>query len=258
MEKIEFRITKICHIIERRNAAGWHMSNICSKHYVIVFVLDGEAEYSIGGEPHLLQKNNMYIFSPNLLRSGKTDPQNPWSFISIMFDMELNEEARNFFDRSILAWHNMGTYQKLFSEASKAWTGKDPLFKVKCSMLLTEIVYQLFLSNLPHQNTPHTKKLEYARSVIQQNFKNEISVEELAKSLDMSVSYFRRLFHKVYGYSPMQYIMNLRIENARDLLLSGEVNVTEAAHLSGFDDIYYFSRLFKAKTGVSPSKLQKM
>ena len=51
--------------------------------------------------------------------------------------------------------------------------------------------------------------------------------------------------------------MDLRIENARDLLLSGEVNVTEAAHLSGFNDIYYFSSLFKRKTGYSPIQLLK-
>jgi len=55
--------------------------------------------------------------------------------------------------------------------------------------------------------------------------------------------------------SPMQYIINLRIENARDLLLSGEVNVTEAARLSGFEDIYYFSTLFKRKTGSTPTEL---
>ncbi len=50
-------------------------------------------------------------------------------------------------------------------------------------------------------------------------------------------------------------IINLRIENARDLLLSGEVNVTEAAELSGFEDIYYFSTLFKKKTGTTPTQL---
>ena len=50
-------------------------------------------------------------------------------------------------------------------------------------------------------------------------------------------------------------ILYLRIENARDLLLSGEVNVTEAARLSGFEDIYYFSTLFKRKTGSTPTEL---
>lgn len=258
MESIEFWITNICHIIEREHAIGWHKSNICSKHYAIVFVLDGEAEYSIDGQQYLLHKNDLYIFSPNLPRTGKTSPHNPWSFISIMFDMELNETARNLFNCSVLAWHNMEACQKLFSEASKTWTSRDPLFKTKCNILLTDILYQLLLSSLSHRDVPHIKKLEYARSIIQENFKKELSVEALASTVDMSVSYFRRLFHKVYGYSPMQYITNLRIEYARDLLLSGEVNVTEAAHISGFDDIYYFSRLFKAKTGVSPSKLQKL
>ena len=257
MENIEFWITDICHIIERKNAIGWHLSNICSKHHVIVFVLDGEAKYTIDGQQYMLRKNDLYIFSPNLPRTGKTFPHNPWSFISIMFDMELNETARNFLNCPVLAWHNMESCQTLFSEASKTWTSRDPLFKAKCNILLTDILYQLFLSSLSYRDVPHIKKLEYARSLIQENFRKELSVEALANTVDMSISYFRRLFHNVYGYSPMQYITNLRIEHARDLLLSGEVNVTEAAHLSGFDDIYYFSRLFKAKTGVSPSKLQK-
>ena len=105
------------------------------------------------------------------------------------------------------------------------------------------------------QKVPHIKRLEKARNTIQENFRQDLSVEKLAESIGMSVSYFRRLFHEAYGCAPMQYIINLRIENARDLLLSGEVNVTEAARLSGFEDIYYFSTLFKRKTGSTPMEL---
>ena len=101
------------------------------------------------------------------------------------------------------------------------------------------------------------EQLEHARRVMQEHFREDLSVESLAESADMSIAYFRRLFVKAYGISPMQYLMNLRIEHARDLLLSGEVNVTEAALLSGFDDIYYFSKVFKTKTGRTPSDLIK-
>ncbi len=257
MEQFDFRITEITRVIERRNASGWHVENMQYKNeFVVVIVLDGETEYIIDREKYLARKNDILIFPPGILRSGRTDSKNPWSFISVIFRMDLNEEAKEYFNKSILIWRNSGdSLRKLFVEASHAWTGKNPLFQVKCCMAATEILYKFLLSEMPYHKVPHIKKLEKARNTIQENFRQELSVEELAKSIDMSVSYFRRLFHEAYGCSPMQYIINLRIENARDLLLSGEVNVTEAARLSGFEDIYYFSTLFKRKTGSTPTEL---
>ena len=259
MNNIDYRITEISHIIQRPTTTDWHIENMCyDKEYVMVIVLDGETEYIVDHQKYVVHKNDLLIFSPKILRSGKTNLQNPWGFVSIVFCMDMNDEARDFFDRPILIWHDIKEdTRKLFLDAAKVWLGKNPLYQIKCSLLITEIIYKIILAKLPYNKIPHIKKLENARIFIQENFRDEISVEALAESIGMSVSYFRRLFHEAYDYSPMQYIINLRIENARDLLLSGEVNVSEAARLSGFDDIYYFSTLFKRKTGSSPSQLLK-
>lgn len=257
MENLDFKITEISHVIERQNAIGWHAENIqYEDKFVAVIILDGKTEYIVDDHKYLVIKNDIIIFPPGVSHSGRTDSEHPWSFISVIFRMDLIEEAIYYFNKSILIWGNCGeSLRKLFIETSRAWTGKNPLYQVKCRLTATEILYQLLLSEMPYHKVPHIKKLEKARNTIQENFRQELSVEELAKSIDMSVSYFRRLFHEAYGCSPMQYIINLRIENARDLLLSGEVNVTEAAHLSGFEDIYYFSTLFKRKTGITPTGL---
>ena len=259
MEHLDFRITEICRIIERPTTTDWHVDNMCyAEEFVMVIVLRGETEYFINKEKYMARKNDLLIFPPGIVRSGRTNPQNPWGFVSIIFRMELNTEAKQFFNKSLLIWHDMNdSVRKLFLEASKAWTGKNPLYQIKCYLSATEILYKIILSEMPYHKVPHIKKLEKTRKYIQENFRNDVSVEGLAASIDMSVSYFRQLFHQAYGCSPMQYIMNLRIENARDLLLSGEVNVTEAAALSGFDDIYYFSTLFKRKTGYTPSQLSR-
>lgn len=259
MENIHFQITEICRIIERPTTADWHIEEMYyAKEFVMVLVLDGETEYIINGRRYMARKDDLVVFPPGIVRSGKTNPQNPWSFVSIIFCMDLNEDAKNYFNKSILIWKDMkDSARKLFQDASKAWTGKNPLYQVKCSLLATEILYKIILAEMPYHKVPHIKKLERARGFIQENFRSEISIEELSESVDMSTAYFRRLFHDAYGYSPMQYIMNLRIENARDLLLSGEVNVTEAARLSGFENIYYFSALFKRKTGSTPTELLK-
>lgn len=257
MEDINFRITEVTRIIHRTNSAGWRVENLYyEKDYVIALVLDGETEYIINDKKYLVQKNDVILFPPKTMRSGQTDPQHPWSFINITFRMKTNESADTYFNKSIQVWKNAGdAIRKHFQEASGAWTGKNPLYQVRCSLLATEILYKMILSEMPYQKLAHIKKLEKARNMIQENFRNEISIEELAASIDLSVSYFRRLFHEAYGCSPMQYIINLRIENARDLLQSGEVNVTEAALSSGFEDIYYFSTLFKRKTGSTPSQI---
>ena len=257
MENLDFNITEIVRIVERPNSKGWHIENMCyNEEYVMVIVLNGETEYTIHDRKYIARKNDFMIFSPKIVRSGKTSPLNPWSFISIIFRMDMNEEAKTFFNKSIFIRHDANDMmRKLFLAASKAWTGKDSLYQVNCRILASQILYKAVLAEMPYHKVPHIKKLGKARLEIQDHFRENISVEALADSIDMSVSYFRRLFNEAYGYSPMQYIMNLRIENARDLLQSGEVNVTEAARLSGFEDIYYFSALFKRKTGSTPTEV---
>lgn len=257
MENIDFRITEISRIIERSNSIGWHMENTCyDEYYAVVYILNGETEYHVDKKKYIVRKDDIIIFPPKAIRSGKTSPEHPWSFINILFRMETNESSDRYFNKSVLIFKNADdTIRRQFIDASSSWISKNPLYQIKCNYLATEILYKIILSEMPYHKVPHIKKLEKARKTIQDNFRSNVSVEELAAAAGLSVSYFRRLFRKAYGTSPMQYIMDLRIETARDLLLSGEANVTEAARLSGFDDVYYFSTLFKRKTGNTPSQL---
>ena len=73
----------------------------------------------------------------------------------------------------------------------------------------------------------------------------------------MSVSWFLRNFKQVTGKSPMQYILNIRINNAVSLLESTDYNVTEIATIIGYDNPLYFSRIFTKQKGVSPSAFRK-
>jgi AraC-like DNA-binding protein len=70
----------------------------------------------------------------------------------------------------------------------------------------------------------------------------------------MSTVYFRELFHKVYGVSPMNYIQNLRIRRAKEMLRSDYSSITDIAFALGYNNIYEFSKAFKKHTGVPPTK----
>jgi AraC-like DNA-binding protein len=89
---------------------------------------------------------------------------------------------------------------------------------------------------------------------IKENYTNDINVEQLAEMADLSLCYFVTVFKTVIGKSPKDYLIDCRIEQAKQLLIETEHNVTEVAALVGYDDASYFSNLFKQREGVSPSE----
>ena len=81
----------------------------------------------------------------------------------------------------------------------------------------------------------------------------ELSNLSLAKICNVSEVYFRKTFKKKYGISPKQYILNMRITRAKELLSEGMCAVGRVAELCGFSSVYHFSRSFRAITGSVPS-----
>ena len=83
------------------------------------------------------------------------------------------------------------------------------------------------------------------------------SVAALAKQHGFSVSHFSRVFEAVAGVRPQPFLIAARIDHTREMLALTPASVGSIAHTAGFSDIYYFSRLFKQRVGVSPSVFRK-
>lgn len=81
-----------------------------------------------------------------------------------------------------------------------------------------------------------------------------ISNSSLAAMLGVSEVYFRKLFLSHFGVTPKQYILNLRIQKAKQLLTDTPYTVTAIAELCGFGSLYHFCRAFKAKVGMTPTQ----
>jgi transcriptional regulator GlxA family with amidase domain len=126
-----------------------------------------------------------------------------------------------------------------------------------------QLLYDIIatLAERQSQNEPGfllRKRLEPALEVIRMNMANSsLSVEEAAKTLRLTRTHFERLFMKAYGMTPLKFIKNMRIEHAKDLLRGAFYNISEIAYMSGFGDLYYFSKVFKNETGMPPSDYRK-
>ncbi len=89
------------------------------------------------------------------------------------------------------------------------------------------------------------------------HFDEHVSIEHLAGSVFMSASRLRQIFSDVMGRSPVDYLRHLRIERAKVLLSSTDLNVTEISKQAGFGDPVYFSRVFRMETGETPSDYRR-
>ncbi|OKP78464.1 hypothetical protein A3842_14520 [Paenibacillus sp. P3E] len=103
--------------------------------------------------------------------------------------------------------------------------------------------------------------ISQSKTYIDTHFGHSLTREKLARMTGMSVAHYSRLFKKQVGQSPMEYLNTVRIQNAGDLLLRSEITLREAANRVGYQDEFYFSRKFKAATGIPPTvyvKKQRM
>jgi len=103
----------------------------------------------------------------------------------------------------------------------------------------------------------HTERMHEARCLLLEQATREVDLPALASSLGLSYSRFRAAFKEQSGFSPKQYQLHIRINRAKALLAHGGQSVGEIADQLGFNSVYYFSRLFKSMTGVSPTAYRR-
>ena len=82
---------------------------------------------------------------------------------------------------------------------------------------------------------------------------NDWSIEGLAQQLIMSKSHFEHTYKKIFGISPMNEVINSRIENAKFILTSTDISVKQIAEMCGYKSDIHFMRQFKSRLGVTPS-----
>lgn len=100
-----------------------------------------------------------------------------------------------------------------------------------------------------------TELIAPATNAIRESFTDgELSVRYLAELCGISEVYLRRLFLRVFGVSPKEYIVKKRIEYAKSLLRSGDFSVSAVAALCGYSEPCHFSREFTRRVGVAPSQ----
>ena len=236
------------------------------RHFLLTLITRGRGIQILNGEEISFCEGDLFLLSPvdfhkNVIAAGES-----YDFFGVRFTFE-SLDPRLF---AVFAYHALpihlslpqDSYQRacaLFSELVGE-TG-DALPSDISDVYKKTLVEQLMILILRRldQSAPSAKSSFAVRMLgyIYSNFSEDIGVEDAAAFAGYTPNYFNTLFKAAFGSPFFEYLRSLRLEYAKNLILSGELSMTEVALESGFLSLSHFSRRFKEKYGISPVQLRK-
>ncbi len=211
----------------------------------LAFRISGSVTIYCGDSEHYINTNDILYLPQYMGYTAKyTDTEIVvFHFVTMQNDREI--ELYTFQDGEQL--------YKLFMRALALWKNKEAGFAVYTMSLLYAILGTILEKETKTNLPPHFLN---AISFINANYKNNnLSVGMICAAAGISATTFRQLFKKHYQKTPMQYITDLRLAYARNLISSG-MTIENAACESGFNDPKYFARVVKKHFGCTPRALK--
>ena len=148
--------------------------------------------------------------------------------------------------------------EKLFKNSALVWKRQDAF----CDVTIRKNLYEIILLAAREQQKKYTSQatnmlIDPALERIRSDFtRNDITVAELAALCGISEAYLRRIFLNKYGVAPKEYMINLRMGYAKQLLTLEEFPIATVAEMCGYAEPTHFSREFTKRVGVSPNSFK--
>jgi len=232
----------------------WHTK------YEMVFLIKGQGEHFVNGQYHTLSDGDIFIVSPaDFHRYYDTGDE---EFVAIRINFSnafyfyyLNPNCR--FDEFPVVAKLSGDDFEMAKKVSRLlldeYQEPDSMMKNELCRDLIEQLLVLVSRNCKQTERKVDDKLKAALDYIQNNFYNPIKISDIAKAVSYAPNYLSSQFSKKLGINIRDYLQEMRLYYARELLLFSEFSISEICYKSGFKTMTYFSKAFKTKFSQSPN-----
>lgn len=241
----------------------WNRGRILNDYY-IVFISRGKGVYgSALTKPAEVAEGTCFFLYPGVWHRYKPDPGSGWEEFWVGFNGFYVEQLmqNGFFDSKapLVPLSLNKDILVLFHNLIETVRSSLPGYPQQIAAITLQLLGLIsnIIQHHEYNDDPVGKLISKAKFIIQESFEDTLDMEKLAKALPMGYSSFRKAFRRITGVSPNQYHLNIRLERAKSLLITTVLNTSEIADQTGFESVFYFSRLFKKKNGVSPTVFRK-
>lgn len=233
--------------------------------YQLLYITRGKGTFVSSERKRIeVKEGNMFLLFPGEWHSYKPDKGTGWDEYWIGFTgVNIDERVKNGFFSKQHPVFNIGMNDDLVRQYKNAIeTAKEqaPGYQQVLAGIVNYLLGNAYSIDkcASFGNKELSNRINKAKVIIREAFQGNITPEQVAGDVNMSYSWFRRLFKEYTGLSPAQYIMELRIQKCKELLTNTSLTNKEIAFDCGFDNTDYFCTVFKKKTNLTPHQYRNM
>jgi len=247
------------------------MENIC-----LFFIIEGKFDWFIDGKAHTVYPGDLAVLLPGQCIAGENDILNIGSFYMVKIAVQANSKAvlgkwsllsaKEKISINHILSHNRHNpvvklkeaqllFQTLVTELKNEEVGAHTMVNYMLDQLLINTCRQLIRQSNARRDFP--QKFLSLEQILRKDLSHQWTVEEMAVLTGMGTTTFTEKVRSFSGFSPLNYLINIRISEAIKMLKRKEASLTDIAYATGFYSSQHFSTTFKKLTGYTPSDFRK-
>lgn len=250
-------ITSVAHYFEHVEP-NWQLDPFLSQTHIIIFVTEGTLVYVVEDEPYEMEKGDIILVPQGVMRGVQGNcPKSGHDMYLFRFTHDGTDDGLPILlsKRPSFVRTSQFEYMKQrFSLVTQHWLRKSAYSGILCQCMLMEII--AYMNEEIDSQTMHGKAYSHVvklQNYILRHHRRPISVPELAEHIGRTPNYVSAIFHKATGQKITDYMQQIRITAACNLLLNSQMSVGEVSDSLGFCEPSYFNKVFKKVTGMLPS-----
>lgn len=236
--------------------------------YILIYCIEGEGWFEIDHQVQKVSANQIFILPKAKAHSYGSDAKHTWTIYWIHFDGEKAAFFSEGLEKPLLVSPEKDSrledrfklYEEIFSVLKNGYSKSNLEFSITALFYFFGSLKYLSAYRASNAISQQTQKRDVAEEAIhfmRENVRKRLTLKEISDYVEFSPSHFSILFQNKTGYSPLNYFIHLKIQEACHHLDFTDMKINQISLLVGFDDPFYFSRLFTKTMGISPSEYRE-
>ncbi|MBI0579331.1 AraC family transcriptional regulator [Neobacillus cucumis] len=232
----------------------------------MVFISEGEGTFMINNKRYNAKKGDILIYNAGVIHEEYSNPTNPlktyFCGVTNLAIDGLKELCIIPFELDPVISTNKysNQFETYFSNIFEESSLQAEEFDIICKGLLSSIIaliHRIIKLQRMEMHTEDSSTLaQRIKEYIDKNYKKDITLDDIADNLYMNKYYLSHVFKEEMDNTPINYLINRRMGEAKSLLVATDLKVGEIARIVGYDNPNYFTLLFKKMTGESPRQFK--
>ncbi len=261
---MEFRDVVFVYQMKNEDELKWHgrFHQHGPDEYEIHYFIQGTGKFLNNKSIYRINPGTLFITQPGRNHSIITeDNYRPLSYYAVLISlspesMEVEKLIRE--EMAVKQYYDIGTnYRFFFEELKEKGLSRNRNLQKSASHQLISFLYTLVEQRDFNYNESSSIQLEKSLRIMQNSVTGKLTLEDITSRLNLSESYFIRLFKRKMGITPMKYYTRLKIEAATYMLTNTNMGIVSIADRLKFYSEFHFSRIFKQYTGLSPTAYRR-